>query len=42
MDEIYQLLNDEDKKTADLLLRAIDAGFGPAGMSVAVELLETL
>ena len=42
MDEIYQLLNDKDKKTADILLRAIERGFEPAGMSVAIELLDSL
>jgi len=41
-DEIYQLLDKEDSKKADLLLRAIDNGYEPAGMSVAVELLDSL
>jgi hypothetical protein len=35
-------LSQVDIKIADSLLSAIDAGFEPAGMSVAVELLETL
>jgi hypothetical protein len=42
MEEVYKLLSDEERVTADLLLRAIDTGFEPAGMSVAVDLLETL
>jgi hypothetical protein len=42
MNEVYKELSQEDIKIADSLLSAIDAGFGPAGMSVAVELLETL
>jgi len=42
MDEVYKLLNDEDKQKADLLLGAIDSGFIPAGMDVALELLHSL
>ncbi|MEI6760876.1 MAG: hypothetical protein WCO22_10560 [Betaproteobacteria bacterium] len=42
MNEVYQMLDEEDSKKADLLLIAIDKGYEPAGMSVAVELLDTL
>jgi len=42
MNEVYQMLNEEDSKKADLLLIAVDKGYEPAGMSVAVELLDTL
>jgi len=42
MDEIYKELNEEEIKIADSLLGAIEAGFEPAGMSVLLELLDSL
>ena len=42
MDEVYKELNDEQRQKADSLLGAVKAGFEPAGMSVALELLESL
>jgi len=41
-DEIYKELSNDDRQKADSLIKAISLGFEPAGMSVAVDLIETL
>ncbi|MEI6760879.1 MAG: hypothetical protein WCO22_10575, partial [Betaproteobacteria bacterium] len=40
--EIYKELSNDDRNKADSLVKAVSMGFEPAGMSVAVDLLETL
>jgi hypothetical protein len=41
-EEIYKELSNDDRNKADSLVKAVSMGFEPAGMSVAVDLLETL
>jgi hypothetical protein len=41
-EKIYKELSNGDRNKADLLTKAVSMGFEPAGMSVAVDLLETL
>jgi len=42
MVEVYKLLGDVDTEKADLILRAIDRGYEPAGMGIADEILGSL
>ena len=42
MVEVYKLLGDSDTEKSDIIMRAIDRGYEPAGISVAVEILGSL